>query len=141
MLELSAALADSHDLLVGIGPLVVGIAVVALLIAAFAFGRWQRAREPRAPRNPAGRSGAWETPQEREDDTWPESHGPGHQEDRRTEIIEEHEQHAPQVMPRDGIRRTPHHLLDPDTSELRDREPEQQDRRASDHGEGPRTTG
>lgn len=140
MLELSTALAANRDLLVGIGPFVVGIAVVALLIAAFAYGRRQRAREPRAPRHPGGRSGAWETPREREaDETRPENHGPGHQEDRRTPIVEEHEQHAPQVMPRDGIRRTPHHLLDPDTSGSQ--KAEQDDRRAPDPGEGPRTAG
>ncbi|MCM2579160.1 DUF6479 family protein [Streptomyces meridianus] len=139
MLELSSALAANRDLLVGIGPFVVGIAVVALLIAAFAFGRRQRAREPRAPRHPGGRSGAWETPEEREDDNWPENHGPGHQEDRRTPIVEEHEQHAPQAMPQDGIRRTPHHLLDPDTSKTQ--ETEQNDRRPSESGEGPHTAG
>lgn len=139
MLELSTTLAANRDLLVGIGPFVIGLAVVGLLIAAFAFGRRQRAKEPRAPRDPGGRSGAWETPEE-----WgheeAENHGPGHQVGERHLVIEEHEQHAPPVMPRDGIRRTPHHLLDPDTSGSGDTREAQQDRGSADP-DGPRATG
>ncbi|WP_455354907.1 DUF6479 family protein [Streptomyces sp. SYSU K217416] len=43
-------LAVTRDHLVGIGPFVVGLAVVALLIGAVVWGRKRRAQEPPVPR-------------------------------------------------------------------------------------------
>ncbi|MFD7922315.1 DUF6479 family protein [Streptomyces sp. NPDC059740] len=42
--------AGEHDLLIGLGPFVVGIVVVLLLIGAVAYGRWRRNREPGPPK-------------------------------------------------------------------------------------------
>jgi hypothetical protein len=98
-----------NDYLVGIGPLVIGICIVALLIAAVWFGRRRSEGEPPVPRGKRARSGAWQSPHEPPpaDGEVPD-HGPGHQE----EGPRSHEarQPVPDDMPQDGRRRLPHEI-------------------------------
>jgi hypothetical protein len=114
MRSLSAAglvqthLAVIQDHLVGIAPLVVGIVVVGVLIAAVTLGLRRREKDPRPDQNhPQPRAGAWQTRQEHE---WgaPADHGPGHQEGERHDY--ETQLREPDPIPRDGIRRLPHAL-------------------------------
>lgn len=100
-------LAVIRDFLVGIAPLVVGIVVVALLIAAVAFGLRRRAKEPVPEQRPQPRAGAWQT-REEYDEGAPSDHGPGHQDSERH--MYETQQREPDPLPRDGIRRLPHSL-------------------------------
>ena len=100
-------LAITHDYLVGIGPLVFGICMVALLIAAVWFGRRRSEREPKVPRGTRHRSGAWQTPGESQNGG-ADDHGPGFQ----GEGARSHESRGtePDEMPRDGRRRFPHEV-------------------------------
>ncbi|MCC5033023.1 DUF6479 family protein [Streptomyces sp. WAC 00631] len=106
---LSLEFAVEEDLLVGLGPLFIGLAVVAALIAAVWFGRRMKAREPGVPKGPQQRSGAWQTRQEYGHTTSPD-HGPGHQDALgHGEAVEGHRDHSPE-LPRDGHRYLPHEL-------------------------------
>lgn len=100
-------LAITNDFLVGIGPLVIGIIIVGLLIAAVWFGRRRSEREPEVPRGTRARSGAWQTPREGENGG-AEDHGPGHQ----GSTARSHEARGlePDEVPQDGRRRLPHEL-------------------------------
>ncbi|MCZ4103565.1 DUF6479 family protein [Streptomyces sp. H39-C1] len=71
-------LAVTHDFLVGIAPLTIGVVMVALLIAAVAYGMRLRRRKPPPPAGPQLRSGSWQTRDELGQPT-PPDHGPGHQ--------------------------------------------------------------
>jgi len=96
-----------NDHLVGLGPLIIGICIVALLIAAVGYGIWRSSREPEVPKGKRARSGAWQTPSEARDGG-AEDHGAGHQgEGRRS-----HEARGiePDEVPQDGRRRLPHEL-------------------------------
>ncbi|MCL2550920.1 MAG: DUF6479 family protein [Actinomycetia bacterium] len=113
-------LAVTNDYLVGIGPLVLGICIVGLLIAAVWFGRRRSAGEPPVPRGTRARSGAWQAPNEqppREGEV--SDHGPGHQE----EGPRSHESRrpVPNEVPRDGRRRFPHEINYSGVSEGRTR--------------------
>ncbi|WP_433893538.1 DUF6479 family protein [Streptomyces sp. CA-111067] len=109
-------LAVTHDFLVGIGPLVIGVCIVALLIAAVVYGRRRTAREPAPPRGPQPRSGAWQTRQEHEDGPPAGSgHGPGHQDGGDREGYESGRPY-PAEVPRDGIRRKPYEISDTSSS-------------------------
>jgi hypothetical protein len=81
-------LAASRDLLVGIAPFVIGLALVAVLIGAVWLGIRVKKREPAAPRPE-------EQPRAPERD-----HPPG----------EVQEIREPDELPQDGVRRTPHQL-------------------------------
>ena len=131
MSELRVELAANRDLLVGIGPLVIGIVVVVLLIAAVVYGRRRQAREPEPPQQPQPRSGAWETPDEARAGTAGVDHGPGHQETSRTTAAEHRE---PSSMPQDGVRRTPHHLTDSGGPGTGEGDPVTGDHRGGPHG-------
>jgi hypothetical protein len=103
-------IAVTHDYLVGIGPMVIGICIVALLIVAVWFGRRRSAREPRPTLDSKPRSGAWSTRQEHESGGATADHGPGHQgEGPRTH---ESREPRPDEMPRDGRRRMPYEVRD-----------------------------
>jgi Family of unknown function (DUF6479) len=106
MRELSMELAVRRDFLIGIAPLVVGIAVVAILTVAVVVGFRIRDREPRVTQEPQPRSGAWQTHDEYDHET-PPDHGPGHQDSARHELREPRE---PDEVPHDGIRRMPYEL-------------------------------
>ncbi|MEU8828607.1 DUF6479 family protein [Streptomyces sp. NPDC048636] len=102
-------LAAARDLLIGTGPLIVGLVVVVLCVAAVWWGIRIRAREPRAPRRPQPRSGAWQEPGETDRAARESGHGPGHQgDDGRVGYVTEHRE--PEALPRDGARRRPHEL-------------------------------
>lgn len=102
-------LAITHDYLVGIGPLIIGICMVALLIAAVWFGLRRSAGEPAVPRGVRARSGAWQTPHEPPPAEGEVSdHGPGHQDERARS--HESRQPVPDEVPRDGRRRFPHEI-------------------------------
>lgn len=101
------------DLAVGgsgsIGPLILGIVVVIVLIAAVWMGIQRVGREPPLPRGKRPRSGAWSTRQEH-DAGAPEDHGPGHQDENpRTHELREPQ---PDEMPQDGRRRMPYEVRD-----------------------------
>jgi hypothetical protein len=97
-----------QDHLVGIAPLVVGIVVVGLLIAAVTLGFRRREKDPRPDReHPQPRAGAWQTRQEH-DRGAPADHGPGHQEGQRHDY--ESQRREPDPIPRDGMRHLPHAL-------------------------------
>jgi hypothetical protein len=96
-----------NDYLVGIGPLIIGICIVALLIAAVWFGRKRIAGEPPVPRDRGPRAGAWQT-REEHDRGAPEDHGPGHQDS--PPRTHESRQPVPDEVPRDGRRRYPHEI-------------------------------
>jgi len=100
-------LAITHAFLVGIGPLIIGICIVALLITAVWFGRRRSAGEPEVPRGTRARSGAWQTPQEGQNGG-ADDHGAGYQGDGHRS----HEARGlePDEVPRDGRRRLPHEL-------------------------------
>ncbi|HEY5836834.1 DUF6479 family protein [Streptomyces sp.] len=105
--EHDVPLAIPHDYLVGIGPLVIGVCIVIVLIAAVWLGMRRVGRDPAVPRGTRPRSGAWQTRQEHETGA-PEGHGPGHQDSGpRTH---ESRQPVPDEVPRDGRRRFPHEL-------------------------------
>ncbi|MDX3230760.1 DUF6479 family protein [Streptomyces sp. ME19-01-6] len=101
-------LAVNRDLLVGTGPLVVGIVIVVLLIAAVWWGMRLRAREPAPPQGPQRRAGAWQAVGEPEGRARADGHGPGHQESARVGYVRENRE--PEELPRDGTRRLPHQL-------------------------------
>ncbi|MEW1866422.1 MULTISPECIES: DUF6479 family protein [unclassified Streptomyces] len=90
-----------------IGPLVIGICIVIVLIAAVVFGMRRVGRGPAVPRGRRPRSGAWETRQEY-DSGAPPDHGPGHQGDGHRSHDERRIE--PDEMPRDGRRRLPHEV-------------------------------
>jgi hypothetical protein len=98
-----------NDYLVGIGPLVIGVCIVGLLIAAVWFGRRRSANEPRPTLEPKPRSGAWSTRQEHETGATPD-HGPGHQD--QGPRTHESREPRPDEMPRDGRRRMPYEVRD-----------------------------
>ncbi|MFF7211960.1 DUF6479 family protein [Streptomyces sp. NPDC008238] len=54
-------LALTHDHLVGTVPLVVGIVLVVVLVAAVTFGRRVRRRQPPPEARPQPRAGSWRT--------------------------------------------------------------------------------
>ena len=113
-------LAVTNDYLVGIGPLVIGICIVGLLIAAVWFGRRRSAGEPPVPPGPHARSGAWQAPDEQPPEEGEVSdHGPGHQ----GEGVRSHEsrQPVPNEVPRDGRRRLPHEIDHSGVSQGRER--------------------
>src|ERR1044072_7252708 len=90
-------LAVPHDFLVGTGPLVVGIVVVVICLAAIWYGIRVRAREPVASQKPQRRSGAWQQVNERQRD---DQDRVGYQSQNR-ELAE---------LSRGGGRRRPHQL-------------------------------
>ncbi|MFF8815820.1 DUF6479 family protein [Streptomyces pactum] len=95
----------ARDHLVGIGPLVAGIGVVIVLVAAVWWGIRVAARE-RRPTEPQPRAGAWQTAEEhRSGHVTSEDHGPGHQESER-----HYERYGrkPTEVPRDGVRHMPY---------------------------------
>lgn len=96
-----------NDHLVGLGPLIIGICIVGLLIAAVWYGIRRSSREPQVPKGKRPRSGAWQTPTEARNGG-AEDHGAGHQGDQRRS----HEARGiePDEVPRDGRRRFPHEL-------------------------------
>ncbi|MEE4542707.1 DUF6479 family protein [Streptomyces sp. V4-01] len=102
------------DLAVGgsgsIGPLILGIVVVIVLIAAVWVGMRRVGREPPLPKGRRPRSGAWSTRQEH-DDGAPDDHGPGHQDDSGPRTHESREP-EPDEMPQDGRRRMPYEVRD-----------------------------
>ncbi|GHH39612.1 DUF6479 family protein [Streptomyces candidus] len=81
-------LAANRDLMVGIAPFLVGLAVVAILIGAVWLGIRVKKREPAAPRPE-------EQPRAPQRD-----HPPGEMQEVR----------EPNEVPQDGVRRTPHQL-------------------------------
>ena len=92
-----------------VGPLVIGICIVIVLVAAVWFGMRRMGKEPAVPSGLRARSGAWQTRQEH-DSGAPDDHGPGHQGDgHRTHDARGVE---PDEMPRDGRRRLPHEVHD-----------------------------
>ncbi|MFC0601373.1 DUF6479 family protein [Streptomyces palmae] len=103
----SVSLAVTQDYLVGIGPLVAGIAIVAILIVAVWAGIRAKAKElpPSQKRQP--RAGAWETEQEhmRGEVSAPD-HGPGYQDSRPTH--QDAHRRRPMEVPQDGVRRMPY---------------------------------
>ncbi|MGK5632952.1 DUF6479 family protein [Streptomyces sp. URMC 123] len=125
----------ARDHLVGIGPLIVGIIVVILLIAALWLGRRVREREPEPPQEPQPRGGAWETPQEHETGSVPPDHGPGHQDSERHEYSERRE---PDEVPRNGVRHMPYEF---GSGTRPAREEEQDERPRWDRGGGSHGTG
>ncbi|MFJ6696322.1 DUF6479 family protein [Streptomyces sp. NPDC091272] len=86
--ELASSLAASRDLMVGIAPFVIGLALVAVLIGAVWLGIRVKKREPAPPRPE-------EQPRAPKRD-----HPPG----------EVQEVREPAEVPQDGVRRTPHQL-------------------------------
>lgn len=105
----STHLAVIQDHLVGIAPLVVGIVVVGVLIAAVTLGLRRREKDPspdKDKREP--RSGAWQTRDEHEAGPLSTDHGPGHQEGEAHEY--ETQRREPDPIPRDGMRHLPHSL-------------------------------
>ncbi|QKV94537.1 hypothetical protein HUT19_24575 [Streptomyces sp. NA02950] len=102
-------LAADRDLLIGTGPLVVGLVIVVLCVAAVWWGIRLRAREPMASRRSQPRSGAWQEPGETDRAARESGHGPGHQNgDDGVGYVTEHRE--PDALPRDGARRRPHEL-------------------------------
>ncbi|MEC3997878.1 DUF6479 family protein [Actinacidiphila sp. DG2A-62] len=105
--------ARAADVAVGgagsIGPLVLGIVVVIVLIAAVWVGMRRVGKEPPIPQGRRPRAGAWSTRREH-DVGAPDDHGPGHQD----EGPRTHESREPQPdeMPRDGRRRMPYEVRD-----------------------------
>jgi hypothetical protein len=96
----------SNGYWVGLGPMIIGVCIVAVLILAVWVG--MRRREPAPPRGKRPRQGAWQTRQEHETGPAAEDHGPGHQDSGpRTH---ESRQPRPDEMPRDGRRRLPHEI-------------------------------
>lgn len=94
----------------GVWPAVIGVAIVALLIAAVAFGIRRRAREPAPPEELQFRAGAWQTREEL-DNPKPGDHGPGHQRE-GPYIGHLSERRAPDEVPHDGRRRFPYEIKD-----------------------------
>lgn len=97
-----------RDHLVGIGPLVIGIFVVAILIGGVYISWRVREKEPPPPKDPGLRSGAWETREELGHET-PPDHGPGHQ-DLPEGPHEIQEIREPDEVPHNGKRRLPYEL-------------------------------
>jgi hypothetical protein len=94
--------------LVGIAPLVVGLVVVAVLIAAVSLGFRRRDKDPRPDKDQLQpRAGAWQTREEFDEGAAPD-HGPGHQEGEQHDY--ETQRREPDPIPRDGMRRLPHSL-------------------------------
>ena len=102
-------LAVPHDFLVGTGPLVVGIVVVVICLAAIWYGIRVRAREPVASQKPQRRSGAWQQVNESERDARRAGHGPGHQDD-QDRVGYQSQNREPDELSRGGGRRRPHQL-------------------------------
>ncbi|MFE6776397.1 DUF6479 family protein [Streptomyces sp. NPDC057702] len=127
-------LAVKRDYLVGIGPLVAGLAVVAVLILAVSYGLRRRDREPPPPQEPQRRSGAWETSEEHRTGHVAPDHGPGHQEDEEIGYISQHR--VPDEVPKhDGRHRLmPNEFKDYGNEGTRPaREGEHTDRRRHHH--------
>ncbi|MDT3400688.1 DUF6479 family protein [Streptomyces sp. B1866] len=103
----SEILALTRDHLVGIGPLVVGIVVVAMLIAALWLGLRTRKAEPGPSQEKQPRAGAWQRRQETDEEAAADDHGPGHQDSERHEHAESREPHE---VPADGRRRLPYEI-------------------------------
>jgi hypothetical protein len=102
-------LAITHDFLVGIGPLIIGICIVALLITSVWFGRRRSADQRDVPHGTRARSAAWQTPQKGRNGG-ADDHGAGYQGDgHRTHESREIESDE---VPRDGRRRLPHEMGD-----------------------------
>jgi hypothetical protein len=97
----------ASDLVIGIGPLIIGIFIVLALIGAVYLGFRVRDREPEPSEEPQPRGGAWETRAEYDTGATTEDHGPGHQDlEREPEDLQQNR--APHEVPRDGIRRMPY---------------------------------
>ncbi|WP_329137856.1 DUF6479 family protein [Streptomyces sp. NBC_01476] len=105
--DLPAVQLAVNDYAVGIGPMVIGVCIVIVLIAAVWLGMRRMGRGPAVPRGPRPRSGAWQTRQEH-DSGAPDDHGPGHQES--TARTHESRQPEPDEMPQDGRRRLPYEV-------------------------------
>ncbi|MFD8592074.1 DUF6479 family protein [Streptomyces sp. NPDC059637] len=99
----------ARDHLVGIWPMVVGVAVVALLLTAFWYGRQRRLREPPPPVEPQPRAGAWQTREEYGRSTSPD-HGPGHQDGDADRVGYESTTEPHPEMPKDGHRYLPQEI-------------------------------
>jgi hypothetical protein len=102
-------LAVTHDYLVGIAPLVVGIFLVGILVGAVSLGLWARSKEPPPDQQPQPRSGAWQKLEEHGRPGVPADHGPGHQDGERHELNEVREVDDWEPTP-DGSRRLPHSM-------------------------------
>ncbi|GAA2497291.1 hypothetical protein GCM10010406_37140 [Streptomyces thermolineatus] len=85
----------------------VGVFVVAMLLAAFWYDRWLVVHKPPSPHEPQPRSGAWQTREEYGRPT-PSDHGPGHQDGDPVEY-ESYDGPHPE-MPRDGHRYLPEEI-------------------------------
>jgi len=96
-----------HDYEVGIGPMIIGVCIVIMLIAAVWLGIRRIGRDPALPRGEQPRSGAWQTRQEH-DTGAPADHGSGHQ--GSTARTHESRQPIPDEMPQDGRRRMPYEV-------------------------------
>jgi hypothetical protein len=99
-------LAVTHDYLVGIAPLVVGIFLVGILVGAVSLGLWARSKEPPPEQKPQPRAGAWQKREEHEEGA-PPDHGPGHQDGERHSLTETRETDE---WVQDGTRRLPHSM-------------------------------
>ncbi len=99
-------LAVTHDYLVGIAPLVVGIVLVGILVGAVSVGLWARSKEPPPEQTPQLRAGAWQKCEELELGA-PPDRGPGHQDGKRHSLSETRET---DVWVQDGTRILPHSL-------------------------------
>ena len=102
-------LAVNHGLLVGTGPLVVGIVVVVILIVATWYGIRVRAREPVPTQRPQRRANAWQRVDETEREARQAGHGPGHQDDHDRVGYQTRNREPDELAP-DGTRRRPHQL-------------------------------
>jgi hypothetical protein len=107
-----------NDYEVGIGPLVIGICIVLVLIAAVWLGMRRMGRDPAVPRGERPRSGSWQTRQEH-DSGAPDDHGPGHQ--GVSARTHESRQPEPDEMPQDGRRRMPYEVHSSGVREGRER--------------------
>ncbi|MEV4437931.1 DUF6479 family protein [Streptomyces sp. NPDC049577] len=101
------------DWMGGIAPFLVGLVVVALLLAAFAFGRRWRDAEPPPPSQPQRRSGAWATPEEAAGPPAAD-HGPGHNDnDDAVGYVTEHHEYEELRPEANGERVLPHEVRNP----------------------------
>lgn len=96
------------DPVIGVGPLVFGVILVAGIIIARVLYNRRKAKEPPVPPGHHPREGAWETRDEH--GRHPPDHGPGHQDGPVPEVYENATRDPEVVEP--GPRRYPEELRD-----------------------------
>lgn len=103
----STDLAVTKDLLVGVGPFVVGVVIViALGFLALHYGRRRREKEPVPPQTPQPRGAAWRTREQYGEPTSVEQRSP------EVESGYEDVSRPAEEVPRDGRRRRPQEFRD-----------------------------